>query len=404
MSNGPISIASEKCRGCKKCVGTCPFGAIRMNGKCAVLRPDQCRGCMDCLQSCPIGAVTAAVDDVTDHQTLGAHRGVWVFAEQYQGKMREVVYELLAAGRSLAKERACDLAAVVLGHNIAHFAPPLIAAGADTVLLADHPELARYEAETYTDALHQLIVRHKPEILLAGATAVGRAFFGKVAVRAYTGLTADCTALSIDLSACLLNQTRPALGGNIMATIMTPHRRPQMATVRPHVFNMNVPDPARVGQILLEALELAPASSRVIRSVASDPSVNIADSDIVVAGGRGLKKAENLALLHRLAEHLGGVVGVSRACVDCGWISAARQVGQTGKIVRPKIYLAFGISGAIQHLEGIRGAETVIAVNSDPYAPIFDVADLGIVGDLCVILPALLEVLGGQSAPDCGQP
>ncbi len=368
------------------------------------ISPENCRGCKACLQSSSIGEVIAASGDVTDHNTPAVHRGVWVFAEQHQGKMREVAYELLAAGRGLANECGCDLAAVVLGHNIAHSAAPLIAAGADRVLLVDHPELARYEAETYTDALCQLIVRHKPEILLAGATAVGRAFLGKVAIRANTGLTADCTALSVDPSMCLLHQTRPALGGNIMATIMTPHHRPQMATVRPHVFKANVPDPARAGQTLVEALELAPATFRVILSAATKSSLNIADADIVVAGGRGLKKAENLVLLHRLAEHLGGVVGVSRACVDYGWASAARQVGQTGKTIRPKIYLAFGISGAVQHIAGIRGAETIIAVNSDPHAPIFDVADLGIVGDLTVILPALLEALGAQSVPNSGQP
>ena len=403
MSHAPVSINPDTCRGCKKCVSACPFGVIYMDGKLAMLKAEDCRGCLACLQSCPFQAITSVTSDDIDHEKLAAYQGVWVFAEQYQGKVREVAYELLATGRRLADERGCDLTAVVLGHHIGHTAPSLIAAGADKVLLADHPEMARYEANTYTDAIHQLIARHKPEVLLAGATAVGRAFFGKVAARAYTGLTADCTALGIDPETRLLHQTRPAFGGNIMATIMTPNHRPQMATVRPHVFKMNAPDASRVGQTLLEALDLAPATSRVVRSVAATSSINIAESDIVVAGGRGLKKAENLVLLQRLAERLGGVVGVSRACVDAGWISAAHQVGQTGKTVSPKIYLAFGISGAIQHLEGMRGAETIIAVNSDPNAPIFDVADLGIVGDLAVILPALLDALGARPAPIPGQ-
>jgi len=230
-------------------------------------------------------------------------------------------------------------------------------------------------------------------VVLAGATAIGRAFIAKVAVRSYTGLTADCTALSIDRETNLLHQTRPAFGGNIMATIMTPNHRPQMATVRPHVFRMNPPDPSRKGEVLLEALELAAANSRVIRSIPAADSIHLAEADVIIAGGRGLKKAENLELLKRLATLLGGVVGVSRACVDAGWISAAHQVGQTGRTVSPKAYLAFGISGAIQHLEGMRGAETIIAVNNDPNAPIFDVADLGIVGDLLEILPALIQAL-----------
>jgi len=230
-------------------------------------------------------------------------------------------------------------------------------------------------------------------VILAGATAVGRAFFAKVAVRSRTGLTADCTALSIDKESHLLHQTRPAFGGNIMATIMTPNHRPQMATVRPKVFKMSTPDPKRKGETLMEALQLVAAGTRIVKSERNSANVNIAEAEIIVAGGRGLKKAENLEQLKRLADLLGGVVGVSRACVDAGWISAAHQVGQTGKTVCPKIYLAFGISGAIQHLEGMRGADTIIAVNNDPNASIFGVADLGIVGDLFEILPMLIEAL-----------
>jgi electron transfer flavoprotein alpha subunit len=364
-----------------------------MEGKLVMLRADECRGCNACVDTCPFHAITPVTKDDIQDENLKHYQGVWVFAEQHHGKVEEVAYELLATGRRLADDRGCELAAVLLGHGVTAAASHLIAAGADKVYVVDQPELAHYEANVYTDALHQLIARHKPEVVLAGATAIGRAFFAKVAVRCYTGLTADCTALSIDRETTLLHQTRPAFGGNIMATIMTPNHRPQMATVRPHVFKMSAPDPQRAGATLLEALQLLPPVTRVVRSIPAASSVNIAEAEVIVAGGRGLKKAENLALLHRLAELLGGVVGVSRACVDAGWISAAHQVGQTGKTVSPKVYLAFGISGAIQHLEGMRAADTIIAVNNDPNAPIFDVADLGIVGDLLEILPLLIEAL-----------
>jgi len=285
----------------------------------------------------------------------------------------------------------------VLGHNVKDSASHLIAAGADKVYVVDQPELAEYEANVYTDALNQLIAKYKPEVILAGATAVGRAFFAKVAVRARTGLTADCTALSIDKESRLLHQTRPAFGGNIMATIMTPNHRPQMATVRPKVFKMSPPDAKRKGETLLEALKLVAGDTRIIKAERNASAVNIAEAEIIVAGGRGLKKAENLEQLKRLADLLGGVVGVSRACVDAGWISASHQVGQTGKTVCPKIYLAFGISGAIQHLEGMRGADTIIAINNDPHAAIFNVADLGIVGDLFEILPMLIEAVEAKN-------
>lgn len=393
MADTPIVIDPEKCKGCKKCITACPFDALHMEGKLAVLKPDECRACNACVKACPFKAISATPKGGTMDPVFKEYRGVWVFAEQRRGKVQEVAYELLATGRRLADDRGCELAAVVLGSGVSDAVAHLIAAGADKVYLVDQPELAEYEANVYTDALSQLIAKHKPEVVLAGATAIGRAFFAKAAVRSHTGLTADCTALSINKETRLLHQTRPAFGGNIMATIMTPHHRPQMATVRPKVFKMTTPDPKRSGAALTEALKLVAASTRIVKSVRNSATVNIAEAEIIVAGGRGIKKAENLALLERLAERLGGVVGVSRACVDAGWISPSHQVGQTGKTVCPKIYLAFGISGAIQHLEGMRSSNTIIAVNSDANAPIFDVADLGIVGDLFEILPMLTEAL-----------
>mgnify|MGYP001340824898 FL=1 len=393
MADTPIIIDSEKCRGCKKCISACPFDALYMEGKLAVLKPEECRACNACVKACPFKAISSNVKEEVKKESLSDFKGIWVFAEQHHGKVQEVAYELLSTGRRLAKDRGCELAAVVLGHNVTDSASHLIAAGADKVYVVDQPELAEYEANVYTDALNQLIAKYKPEVILAGATAVGRAFFAKVAVRARTGLTADCTALSIDKESHLLHQTRPAFGGNIMATIMTPNHRPQMATVRPKVFKMMTPDPKRKGETLLEALKLVTAGTKIVKAERNASNVNIAEAEIIVAGGRGLKKAENLEQLKKLAELLGGVVGVSRACVDAGWISASHQVGQTGKTVCPKIYLAFGISGAIQHLEGMRGSDTIIAVNNDPNASIFGIADLGIVGDLFEILPMLIEAV-----------
>jgi electron transfer flavoprotein alpha subunit len=364
-----------------------------MEGKLAVLKAAECRACNACVKACPFKAITAVVKEAPKGADLAAFKDIWVFAEQHHGKVQEVAYELLSTGRRLAGERGCSLAAVLLGHGVTESAKSLIAAGADRVYVVDQPELADYEADVYTDALHQLVAKYKPEVILAGATAIGRAFFAKVAVRARTGLTADCTALSIDKETYLLHQTRPAFGGNIMATIMTPNHRPQMATVRPKVFKMSAPDLSRNGETLVEALKLVAANTRIVRTDKDLSGVNIADAEILVSGGRGLKKAENMALLEKLAALIGGTVAVSRACVDAGWCTAARQVGQTGKTVCPKVYIAIGISGAIQHLEGMRSSDTIIAINSDPNAAIFGVADLGIVGDLFEIVPKLIEAL-----------
>ena len=392
MSNIPIIIDAEKCKGCKKCIKACPFEALYMEEKLAVLKPEECRACSACLDSCPFGAITEA-EKKSGTVDLSEYKGVWVFAEQNHGRVQEVAYELLSTGRRLADDLKSELAAVILGHNLNGATESLIAAGADKVYVVDQPALAEYEANVYTDALNQVMAKYKPEVVLAGATAIGRAFFAKVAVRAHTGLTADCTALAIDGENGLLLQTRPAFGGNIMATIMTPNHRPQMATVRPRVFKTAQPDPNRKGETLIEMLKLVAPDTKILRTERESGVVNIADAEIIVSGGRGLKKGENLDMLKKLAELLGGVLGVSRACVDAGWCSAAHQVGQTGKTVCPRIYLAFGISGAIQHLEGMRSSDTIIAVNRDENAPIFGVADLGIVGDLFEIAPRLIAAL-----------
>ena len=412
MADAPISIDRAKCVGCGKCVKGCGFGALKLVeapganklGKIAEVDPSACKACSACVKGCPFKAISEVKQQIYGTEGIEQYKNIWVFAEQSQGKIAEVAFELLAKGLELKAQRGdgAQLAAVLLGANLKpELEQALIAAGADIVYKVDDPKLADYEANVYVDAVAQLVAKHKPEVILAGATAVGRAFFARVAVKVRTGLTADCTMLKVENTQnkdtgamqMLLHQTRPAFGGNIMATIMTPNHRPQMATVRPKVFKKAPPDPKRKGQVLLEALKLIAPQTKLVKTIQDAESVDIAAHDILIAGGRGLKKEENFRQLFRLAELLGGEVACSRAVVDAGWAPVARQVGQTGKTVAPKLYLCFGISGAIQHLEGIRGADTIIAVNSDPNAPIFGVADLGIVGDLFEIVPALIKEL-----------
>ena len=412
--SAPIFIDPAKCKGCGKCVKGCGFNALKMvertapeggtAKKLAEVDTSACKACYACVKACPFAAISEVKQKIYGTEHIEDYKDIWVFAEQNDGTVAEVAFELLAKGVELKAQRGkgAKLAAVLLGHGLPKTAEDaLIAAGADIVYKVDNEALHDYEANVYVDAVAQLIMKHKPEVVLAGATAVGRAFFARVAVKVRTGLTADCTMLKVEETKnkdtgamqMLLHQTRPAFGGNIMATIMTPNHRPQMATVRPKVFKKAPPDPKRKGQVLLEALKLIAPKTKLVK-VSRDPgAIDIAAHDILISGGRGLKKEENFKLLFRLAELLGGEVACSRACVDAGWCPVTRQVGQTGKTVAPKLYLCFGISGAIQHLEGIRGADTIIAINSDPNAPIFGVADLGIVGDLFEILPALIKEL-----------
>ena len=414
MADAPILIDVKKCVGCGKCVKGCGFGALSMAdapgvnkiGKVAEVDPAACKACFACVPACPFKAISQVKAEVNGTENIESYRDIWVFAEQTGGKVAEVVLELLTKARELKVQRGdgCKVCAVILGSGLpASVDSKLASYGADRIYKVDIPELSEYEANVYVDALSQLVVKHKPEVILAGATAIGRAFFARVAVRVRTGLTADCTALKVentlnkdtDAMQMLLHQTRPAFGGNIMATIMTPNHRPQMATVRPKVFKKDKVDSASAAKCstITEALKLIAPMTKIVKREPFADGVDIAASEILVAGGRGLKKAENFAQLQRLAELLGGEVAASRAAVDAGWTGIPRQVGQTGKTVAPRIYLCFGISGAIQHLEGIRGADTIIAVNNDPNAPIFGVADLGIVGDALEIIPALIKEL-----------
>jgi electron transfer flavoprotein alpha subunit len=387
-----IQVIEEKCIGCKKCVKVCPFGAIDMQGKLAVIDLAKCTLCGACVEPCPVEAI---VLDRGGRQTEGTDdsRGVWVFAEQRGGEIQSVVFELLGAGRGLAAGLGCELAAVLIGSGVETKAGDLFRRGADKVYLADHPGLRDYRDEPYARLLTRMIREYKPEIVLTGATSIGRSLIPRTAVQVPTGLTADCTGLEIDPSSGLLLQTRPAFGGNIMATIKCEHYRPQMATVRHKVMDEAAADPNRKdGQLIRVTVTDADVASRttVIETVKElEETVNIVEADVIVAGGRGLKGPEQFAMLGELAKTLGGALGASRAAVDAGWIAYSHQVGQTGKTVKPKIYFACGISGAIQHLVGMSSSDIIVAINKNPDAPIFNVATYGLVGDLFEIVPEL---------------
>jgi electron transfer flavoprotein alpha subunit len=391
-----VKIISEECIGCESCLDACPFpGAIVMEEGIAKLT-DKCTGCGACADACAAEAIQVSRQEDRHGVDTAAYHGVWVFVEQRNGQIANVALELLSHGRRLADDLGTELAGILLGENVTGLAGPCFAYGADKVYLADAPIFKHYRTDPYTDVIVDLIREHKPEVVLFGATNNGRDFAARIAVRIKTGLTADCTELTIDPDSRLLQQTRPAFGGNIMATILCPDRRPQMATVRPKVMKKAEPDFQRGGQLIRvdSALCEEDVHTRILEVVEhATKNVNLTEADIIVSGGRGIGGPQNYHLVEELAEVLGGAAGASRAVVDAGWVPHYRQVGQTGKTVAPKIYIACGISGAIQHLAGMQTSDIIVAINKDPDAPIFQVATYGIVGDLHKILPQLTKKL-----------
>jgi electron transfer flavoprotein alpha subunit len=393
-----LIVDNELCIGCGACEENCAFAAIEVVDGIAVVG-DACTLCGACVDCCEVDALTIEGAEKSVQMDLASWNGVWVYCEFRAGKLASVALELLGIGRKLADARGVKLSAVLIGSGTDNSAEKLIAHGADIVYRADDEALTYFTDDTYGAVLTKLIQEHKPEVVLAGATAIGRSFIPGVANTLGAGLTADCTQLGIRETDGALLQTRPAFGGNIMATIECPNSRPQMSTVRPNVMKELEFDDSRSGDIVDVTLEPSMLKSRVrvLESVtAEQDDVNIQESDILVGGGRGLDNEKGFELIRELAASLKGSVSASRAVVDAGWIGYPHQVGQTGKTVAPKLYIACGISGAIQHVAGMQSSETIVAINRDKNAPIFDVADFGIVGDLFEVLPKLIKKIEEQ--------
>ena len=390
-----VRIIDDKCKGCQKCVKACPFEAITMNERLAVIGA-ACTSCGACIDVCPFGAIEK-VEDLKKGVNVTQYHDVWVFAEQRDGALMNVSVELLGEGKKLAAEIGCKLCAVLLGDKVDSLTDELFEYGADKVYYASAPELATYNTDAYTKVIYQAILKYKPEIVLLGATHIGRDLGPCLAVQCGTGLTADCTKLDIDPADKKLMQTRPAFGGNLMATILCPNHRPQMSTVRPGVMEKPKKVKGQKGELVNLAVAFKDNDIRmkvleIVKGLTEQ--VSLTDAKVIVSGGRGLGNPEGFKLIKQLADRLGGVVGSSRAAVDAGWIEHAHQVGQTGTTVKPEIYIACGISGAIQHLAGMQTSKIIIAINKNENAPIFEVADYGIVGDLYKVIPEILNVLG----------
>jgi electron transfer flavoprotein alpha subunit len=384
-------VDPQKCVACGVCQDVCPVEAIAVSETIAEIS-DACTLCGMCVDTCEFGALSLPEVGTGPSDDLASYQGVWVFAEWRQGQVHRVAHELLGAGRKLADKRKVELAAVLIGHQLDGHVEELIAHGADAVYLVDRPELANFTDESYAGVLHELIRHKKPEILLAGATSMGRSFIPRVAALVRTGLTADCTDLDISDEGLLL-QTRPAFGGNVMATIICPNRRPQMATVRPKVMKPYC-DTSRKGRVEIVEIPAACFQTRVqVLEVIpeQEATAKLADAEVIVSGGRGLRNGDNFELLGELARLINGAVGASRGAVDEGWMQPSRQVGQTGQTVAPTLYMAVGLAGAIQHVVGMQGSKLIVAVNKDVHAPIFDVASYGVVADLFDFIPALIR-------------
>lgn len=322
----------------------------------------------------------------------GEVKRIWTFIEQENGQAHPVSWELLGAVQKLSHELENSVVeAVLLGHNVAHIAEEAYRYGAKRVYLIDDPVLKDYRNKPYGEGICRLVEKYKPEIFLVGATILGRDLAGSIATHVKTGLTADCTELAIDPEKKILAATRPTFGGNLMATILCQKQRPQMATVRPRVLPMPAPLAHAEGEIVKETLGMSENEVPVkrVRFIPSDVTLNIEYADIIVSGGRGVGGPDGFKVLEELAEAVGGVVGASRPVIDAGWLPRDHQVGQTGKTVRPKLYIAAGISGAVQHRVGMSGSDFILAINTDPHAPIFQIADLAIVGDLFQVIPEL---------------
>ncbi len=388
-----LLIDKDTCTGCESCIPACPFGALSMKEGIAVV-DEKCTFCGACVDVCPVSAITLEKEEKAVTIDTGAYKDVWIFIEHEHGKVANVSFELLGEGRKLANDLGCKLCGMIFAEKADDFIKEVVAYGAEKVYVTESPVLKEYRTDPYACAAVNLIRKYKPEIVLYGATTQGRDFAGTVATTLETGLTADCTGLDIDPETKYLKQTRPAFGGNIMATILDyPNYRPQMSTVRPKVFPMPPRDDSKKGAVIREPLPMTEEQVRtkVLEFIKGTETVNLVDAEIIVSGGRGVGSGENFKVIRELAQVLGAAVGASRAAVDSGWIPYEHQVGQTGRTVRPKIYIACGISGSIQHQAGMKTSDIIVAINKDPEAPVFKIATYGIVGDLFTVVPMLKE-------------
>jgi len=389
-----IKVIKDKCKGCNLCVKACGFGAITIKDKLAIIDLAKCTYCGACEDVCKFKAIEIVRDDV-DRSEFKDYKGVWVYGENRDGEFATVVFELIGEGRKLADKLKEELSVIIIGDNSKNLISKLEQIGVDNVYFMEDKLLKDYETNTYTTVIEDAINAHKPNIILYGASSEGRSVAPRIAARVQTGLTADCTELDINDENDLA-QTRPAFGGNIMATILCT-RRPQMATVRPHVMTKATKSKSKTEINIVELTTKVSKDdlhTKVLDYVKETKgNVNLVEADVIVTAGRGIQGPENLKLIEELADALGGCVGASRAVVDADWIDHFHQVGQTGKTVHPKIYIACGISGAIQHVAGMSSSDIIIAINKDPEAPIFDVADFGVVGDLFQVIPKLIKEL-----------
>ncbi|MBW2064443.1 MAG: electron transfer flavoprotein subunit alpha [Deltaproteobacteria bacterium] len=386
-----VWIETELCNGCKLCIRACPYGAIDFRDDKAHIN-ERCTSCGACIEVCKQEAVFSDIEPRTIPDFSDC-KGVWVFAEQRDGELVRVSLELLGKARELGAALGEEISALLLGYQVSDLCQVLIDHGADKVYLAEHRELRSYRTIPYTNVLERIVKKHRPNIFLMGATHIGRDLAPRLSRRVGAGLTADCTELTTDPEERVLLQTRPAFGGNVMATITSRYSRPQMATVRPGVMELSLRRSNNGEVVQWEvSLEEDVINTRVLKAVKEKKKkVNLSEAEVIVAGGRGVGNAEGFKIIEELAEVMGGEMAGTRVAVEEGWIPPERQVGQTGQTVRPELYIACGISGAIQHRAGMMNSRYVVAINRDPRAPIFQVSDWGIVGDLHEVVPEMID-------------